>query len=247
MNCKSAELYMNALLDNELPVKDSLEIIAHIESCQSCKEKWELNEETRAKLKHFVSSIKASPDFRKKILSSFGNESNNKVFYLKPLLLAASIAFLIGLGLFSNSPLSKSPTLDTLHNNTNIQLVTNDIDQVSSHINIPLNSEKLSAFKEAKFNLEGAAKLKESFNRDIGLVAFKNDEGQKISLCFLPDNYNISMCHEIEMNGVVFHCGKGENCQFAYWKQDGKTIALVSNNFTAEEMIYLAVPYIKEA
>lgn len=244
MNCKNTELYMNALLDNELPVKDSLEVISHIDSCKLCKEKWELNEETRSKLKHYISSIKASPEFKKRILLKV--TSNTTVKYIKPILLAASVAFLLGIGLVINPYFEKGPSLDTLHNNPKIQLISTDINQISKHLGILLNDSQLSAFKEAKFNIEGVTKLQKPFNKDISLISFKNSTGGKISLCFLPDNYNISMCHEIEMNGVTFHCGQSKDCQFAYWKQNNKTIALISKNFIAEEMIYLAVPMIKE-
>ena len=245
MNCEKTELYMNTLLDNELPVKDSLEVISHMENCKLCKEKWELNEETRSRLKHYISLIKASPKFRQRISSKI--TSNPRVRYIKSILLAASITFLLGLGLFIESPFEKAISLDTLYNNSKIQLASTDISKLSQHIGVPLNDSQLSAFKEAQFNIEGATKLQKPFKKDISLISFKNSAGEKVSLCFLPDNYKISMCHEIEMNGVTFHCGQSKDCQFAYWKQDGKTIALVSKDFVAEEMIYLAVPMIKQA
>ena len=68
MNCKNTELYMDALLDNELSVKDNLEVLSHIENCGICKEKWDLNEETRTGLKMFVGSIKAPKSLQEEIL-----------------------------------------------------------------------------------------------------------------------------------------------------------------------------------
>ena len=68
MDCKNTELYIDAILDNELSVKDNLEVLSHIRSCSDCKEKWDLNEETRAELKIFVGSIKASKNLQKEIV-----------------------------------------------------------------------------------------------------------------------------------------------------------------------------------
>ncbi len=240
MNCKNAELYMDALLDDELPVQDSIEIVEHIDNCAGCKTKWELSEEIRAKFKHFIKSIKAEDGLRKKIASSL-NEDKQSVYYFKPLMLAASIAFLIGLGIFSK-PLMHSPTLPELHTKANIKFVSDNIENISGHLGIKLKKENLIAFENANFKPGTTTKIQRLFNNDIDLIAFKNDKGQKISLCFLPENYKIPECHEVNQNGVTFHCGNGEKCQFAYWKQDGKTIGLVSDSFTSEELINFAIP-----
>ena len=245
MNCRNAELYMDALLDNELQVKDSIEVVDHLENCKACKAKWELNEETRSKLKHFVNSIKASDEFRKTISSKLENKGK-LVYPFKSSALAASMIFLIGLGIFYNYNIVKIPNLVELHNKTNFQLVSNDIGILSEHVGISLKKSHLSSFEEAMFKPHAAAIIAKSFNKKIGLIALKNDRGEKVSLCFLPENYYLPKCHKIEINGITFKCGKGQNCEFAYWKQNGKTIALVSDALTSEEMIDLATPLLKE-
>ena len=242
MNCKTAELYMNALIDNELPVKDGLEILDHIENCPNCKSKWELSEETKSKLKHFVGSIKASTKLRKKIASKI---NGNKVSRLKPMLIAASIAFLIGLGLFNSSPFAKVPPLSSLHSSISLEIKSNNIDQVSKYIGANLK-DSLSGFIKEDFEVEGALKLNKLFNK-VSLVSLKNNLDQKISICFLPKNYKLSMCHTVELNGLTFQCGESKNCHFAYWKQNGETIAVVSDSFTPEEIIKLALPLTKSS
>ena len=242
MNCNSAELYMNALLDDELPVKDSLEVVDHIESCKSCKTKWELNEETRSKLKHFIGSIKATDNFRKMISNRImGNAKKISIVYLKPALIAASIAFLIGLGIL-NPYLAKMPTLHELHGKTNLQLTTSDIVLISEKFNLNLKQAQLQNLELASYKPQGATKIKKMFNRDVSIVSFKNNKGEKISLCILPENYKVSMCHQLEKNGVLFFCGYQQDCHYAYWKKGGKTVAFVSNSLSPEEMIDLALP-----
>lgn len=245
MNCNTTELYMNTLLDNKLSVKDSLEVVEHIESCSSCKSKWELNEESRSKFKHFINLIKASPEFRKRISKSIykiKTKKEEKVVYVKPILIAASIAFLLGLGLMLNPSFTKMPTLGELHNKTSIQLATNDIKLISNHINVKLQNKHLSYLELVDFKIEGAAKIKKPFIKNIGVISLKNNNGQKVSICFLPKNYQVPMCKKVELNGIIFNCGESQNCHFAYWRDKENTIALVSDSFTPEEIIYFALP-----
>ena len=46
MNCKNVENYMNSLSSNDFQESDNTEILNHIESCDECTAKWELNEES---------------------------------------------------------------------------------------------------------------------------------------------------------------------------------------------------------
>lgn len=244
MNCKSAELYMTALLDNELSVKDSIEIIEHLDSCKSCKSKWELNEETRSRLKHFFSLFKASANLRARVLNQAG--SGKKNLYQKPIFKAASIAFLIGLGIlisngifFSNMILTGSPSLVELQNKKTIGIAFLDSASISK--------KQLSAFKEANFKLTESKKM---FNipkrQSLTLLSLENTNKEKVSIFFLPANYKLPECHVVEKNGYTFHCGKEGNYNFAYWYQQGKTIALVSKNLSSEDMIDLALPIANE-
>ena len=242
MNCKSAELYMNALLDNELSVKDSMEILDHIENCKDCKSKWELNEETRSRLKHFFSFIKASDSLKNKVSKELN--LNKRTLYQKPLLIAASIAFLLGFGMsFSQGIVFKSPTLAELQNSNKFQIASNDINTLSNHINYSLNKKQFIKFEEANFKFLGATKLINIVEKKrVTLIALKNNLGDKVSLCFLPEGYKLPECHNVEKNGMTFHCGKDKNCNFAYWYLNGTTVALLSKTLTPEEMIDLALP-----
>ncbi|MBI3308051.1 MAG: hypothetical protein HYZ79_01600 [Candidatus Melainabacteria bacterium] len=241
MNCEKAELYMTTMIDNELPVKDSLEIIEHMELCIECKTKWELSEETRSKLKHYTGLITASKDLKKKILNNLGSKEK-KVVNLKPALLAASTTFLLGVGMFFGSNLFTQPTLAELHHDIKIQLVSSDVKKLSKHINIPLYEDKLVQFERIFYKPKGASKINRLFFEGISLVSFSNDEGNTISLCFLPRDYKIDNCHELQVGGKIFYCGKTGNCNFTYWKQNGEIVALVSEEFISEEMINFALP-----
>lgn len=243
MNCKKADIYIDALLDNELELKDSIEVVEHLENCSDCKSKWELNEETRSKLKHFIGSIKASNVLKNKIKNKLNNNSPSLVRF-KPNLIAASIIFLLGLGLFFNETFSSVPPLDELHNNQEIQKVSYNIDEVSNHTGIKLNKSFFSGFKE--YSLEGSSKIKKSLTKEATIVYLNNIKGDKISICFLPENYEMPECHSMQKNGVLFHCGNKGNCNYAYWKQNKKTIAVVANTLTSDEIIEMSVPLTEE-
>ncbi len=247
MNCKTAEIYINALFDDELSVKDSLGIIEHIENCGVCKTRWQLNEEARSKLKHFIGYISASENLRSKIYKSFSNKNKQRQpFYVKPILVTASVIFLLGLSLFFNNTYLAIPNLHTLHTTSTIQLISSDIEFLSRHLGINLKKEYFIAFEGAMLKPHGAIKLSRPFNRNIGLIALKNDKGQKVSLCFLPKDYHIVKSDKTEINGTVFHHGTKQNYNFAYWKQNERTIALISDSLTYMEMIDLAMPLVNK-
>ena len=66
------------------------------------------------------------------------------------------------------------------------------------------------------------------------------------SNCFFPKDYHIVDSNKTEIDGITFHHGKKQNYNFAYWKQNEKTIALVSDSLTDMEMIDLAIPLVNE-
>lgn len=244
MNCKNIEIYLDALMDNELSVEKSLEIIDHIDSCKDCKAKWELSEGIKSKLVHYTNSLKPPRELKATIYKRYG--VNRAPHYLKQTLLAASVIFLLGLGLLTSFYPAKQPTLMELHGKTKLQLITNDIGIVSDKFKINLNKQKLSKFENAGFQVKGGAQIVKPFNKDINLVALKNDKGQKVSICFLPGNYEMDGCHKMEMNGMTFFCGNNKDCHFAYWRQGSGTIALVGDGITSHDMVQLAMPIIQE-
>ncbi len=244
MNCKNIEIYLDALMDNELSVEKSLEIIDHIDSCKDCKTKWELSEGIKSKLIHYTNSQRPPSELTSLIYKKY--EVNRTPRYLKQTLLAASIAFLIGLGLFAGSLYMRVPALSELHEKTKLQLVTNDVGVLSDKFQLNLNKQKLVKFENASFHVQGATQIAKPFNKKLSLIALKNDKGQKVSICFLPGNYEVPGCHKMEMNGLTVFCGGKKNCHYAYWRQGGQTIALVGDGITSEEMIQLAMPIIQE-
>lgn len=245
MDCKKTELYVNSLLDNELEEKDNINLIEHLESCIECKTKWELNEETKSKLKNFIGSIKTSDTFKKQIRNKLIYNEPKRIQF-KPNLIAASIIFLLGLGLFFNETFSSVPPLDELHNNIEIKKGTYNIYELSNETGVKLNDSFFSSFKEKDYSIEGISKVKKSFTKEANIVYLRNNKGEKISICFLPKNYEMPECHSYNKNGITFHCGNKGNCNYVYWKQNKKTIAVVANTFTSDEIIEMTGPLTKE-
>jgi hypothetical protein len=244
MNCKNIEIYLDALMDNELSVEKSLEIIDHVDSCKDCKTKWELSEGIKSKLVHYTNSLKVPSSLKTSIYKKYG--INKTPLYVKQSLIAAGVAFLLGLGLFTGSSYMKIPALNELHEKTKLQLVTSNINQISRLTEVQIKSQKFVNFEKANFKIEGATRVIKPFNKSISIISLKNNKGQKIFLCFLPENYSMPGCHEMKMNGFTIYCGKGKDCHFAYWKQKDKTIAVVGDSMTSEEMVQLAMPIIQE-
>lgn len=243
MDCKKTELYINSLLDNELEEKDNIDLIEHLKICSECKSKWDLNEEVKSKLKYFIGSIKASDSLKKSIRSKLIH-NETKLIKFKPNLIAASIVFLLGLGLFFNETFSNVPPLDELHNN--IKITKGSYNEISNQTGIKLNDSFFSSFKEQQYSIEGIGKVKKSFTKEANIVYLRNNKGEKISICFLPENYEMPECHSMNKNGIIFHCGNKGNCNYAYWKQNKRTIAVVANSFTSDEIIEMAEPLTKE-
>ena len=243
MKCATAELYMSAMLDNELSLKDGIEAIEHIENCSTCKIKWDLNEETRAKLQYYIGFVDISDNLKHKINKTL--RLPKQQYYFKPMIIAACTVLILGFGLFVNDAFVQIPHLHRIHNNINFQLISNDIELLSNHIGVNLKKQHLSGFELAMFTPHGAVKFKRPFNKNYGLIALKNNKGQRISLCFLPKDYKSAIqSNKNEINGVTIHHGKDKNQNFAYWQQNDKTIALVSDSLTPMEMISLAGPLI---
>lgn len=245
MDCKKAELYIDSLLINELDEKDNIDLIEHLETCHNCKTKWELNEDIKLNFKHFISSIKTPDSLKKNIRNKIINQEQ-KFIKLKPSLIAASIIFLLGLGLFFNETFSSVPPLDELHNNIKIKKGSYSTYEISNKTGIKINNSFLSNLKEKEYFVEGIGKVKKSFTKEANIVYLRNNKGERVSICFLPENYEMPKCHSINKNGTLFHCGNKGNCHYAYWKQHKKTIAVVANSFSSDEIIEMSVPLTEE-
>ena len=243
MNCKTAELYMDALFDNELPVKDSLEIVDHIERCKDCTTNWELGLETKSKLKHYVDCIELPRNLLNKIEQTIN--TNEKGFYQKPFLLVASVILLVFI-LFTATDLSELFPFYDLHkiyNTKSSEIISNDLNQISKHTGIDLKHSHLVAFNQAAFKLHGATNVP---HKNIKFITLKNNKGQKVSICFLPKNFHISNHGTDSVNGVVFNYGKSKNYNVTYWKKNEKTIALISDSLSHIEMMDLALPLVAD-
>lgn len=241
MSCKTIEIYISALADNELSVDKSLEIINHVDSCDLCKAKWDLNEEIKSKLKHLSNSYDPPKELVNKIYKEYGITSTSK--RIQKYLIAACLVGFIGLGLI-NSSYFKKTTVSELHYNTKLQVANNDLDLVSNNIKLNINDKNLSNFKKNNFQVVGSSFIPKAFSKDLRLVSFKNDSGQKISLCMFPENFNMPTCHKMDINGTTFYCGHEGNCNFTYWKENGKIIAILSETLSDMEMIDLVMPMV---
>lgn len=244
MDCKNAELYMDALLDDELSVKDNLKVLSHIEACNSCRKKWDLNAETRTELKMYIGSIKAPKHLMKEVINKINVKK--KSFYLRPAFVSACMAFVLSFGIFFNYTCLQFPQLHELHNIVDYQLISNDIELLSKHIGISLSKEHLIAFEEGMFSPHGAVNINRPFNKDIKMITLKNDKGHKISLCFLPKEYKVSGLDKKVIKGITVHHGRKNDFHFAYWENKAMGIALVSQDISSSEMIDFATPLINE-
>ena len=244
MNCKKVELYMNALFDNELPTKDSLEIVDHIENCQECQTSWDLNRETKVKFVHFVDSIDVPKDIVAGINQRIYPQKN--IFLFKPAFIMAAIpAILAAVFVFvlNTGEFSTQSEVHKIHSNSSHQLISNDINQISKYLGINLKNSHFIAFDMAAFKIHGATHVP---LRNINVVAFKNDKGHKVSLCFLPKDFKILNHSLNSVNGLSYKTGKHKESNIAYFNHNERTIALISNDLTHEEMINLALPLIEE-
>lgn len=168
----------------------------------------ELDNDTKSLLKDAICSVKASPELKKRIANKIELESGvsetpekGKVvlFYKKPVLMAACIAVLIGLGMLLPTPFTKLPTLAQLHNE-HIQIQSNNLSEISDYLGIKLNETDLLGFTKEGYKLVGASK-KNVKGQQFSFIVL-NKEDKRVSVCFLPESYQLSGCHKVEVIGV---------------------------------------------
>lgn len=161
-----------------------------------------LDKESKDFLKSYFSYIKPPKKLKQNIFEKL-NLYTPSVTYLKPMAIAASIVFIVGLGMFVPLPFSKLPSLAQIHSNEKVLLKIDDINVISEIYNFNISEEQITQFRTAGFNIVGATK-KSIKGNDITNVVFKNNKGEKITVCILPETYTVDMSHiyEREIIGI---------------------------------------------
>jgi hypothetical protein len=88
-----------------------------------------------------------------------------------------------------------------MHHTEKLQLNTDNIAEISELLNANISEKHLIALKRAGFTPVGAIR-KKAGSKECGLIVFKNDMGEKISICFLPKEYALEGCHKINVIGI---------------------------------------------
>ena len=98
--CKRVRSYLDSYLSNELLAETNLEVLKHLESCESCTRALEDRARIKSQLKRAVMNVEAPETLRKRIRSEIRRTHS---FNFKPswmLTAAAVIVFAIMLGIF---------------------------------------------------------------------------------------------------------------------------------------------------
>lgn len=244
MHCKQIENYLRPLHEGYLSSSLAAEVYEHAENCQNCKRKLELKPKIKSALIEHYMQINPSLKLKDKIRKLTAKQSI--VIKFKPAIMAACLILLLGLGIFFEKSLLQLPKIHELHSLSNFHLLSNNIEDLGNHINISINKSHLTHFAEAGFTPHGALKIKKSFNRNIGVIALKNQDGHKVSICFLPKSYNLPYQTSSEVKSTSVKHGNSDSHQFIYWKGNKSTIALISSDLTHDELINLAFNLIGE-
>ncbi len=243
MQCRDINNYIE-LIENTSNEKLLGEIYIHAQKCESCSKKLELEFKIKSKLIAHYNSINPSSKLKNKIKQP----TNRQPFkiQLRPTLIAASLVILLGLGIFTQKTILGLPQIYELHNLTSFHILSTNIDDLTNHLGIVLNKVHLIQFDKAGYIPHGAIKLSKPFKRDIKLIAFKHENGNKISICFLPRSYNLPYHVRTQIKNTNVHHGKSNSDNFIFWQGDKNTIVLVGDNMSHEKLIDLAYNLIGE-
>ena len=248
MDCKKTSEYLRLLtlsIDSNLEVNDNvcLELKNHIESCTKCSGKWMLGSSLINKLEKHYDAIKPSDFLKKKIQKSIKNETS-KLYRMKTISIAVSFVLVLGSSIFINQELLRLPYAHEIHNVSNYHLSSNNIENLIQHIEVPLSKNHFANFEKASFIPDGSIKIHKPLNKRMSTIALKNNKGQKLTLCFYPENYKIAHKDIVDVDGIKVYQGSTNNHNFAYWATKGMTIVLISDSLLPHEIIDLATPMI---
>ncbi len=249
MDCKTVEKTISSLLLSR-PLIDlisdsfSVELYEHIESCNSCNRKHALNKRLLMKMNSHYKNIKASVKLKNKIWSEIKKETSKVYLWVKPTALVACAVLIIGIGIFAQKTFLELPTIYEAHHIVNYHLFSTDIEELIEHTGLDLKKQHFSNFEKAAFIPHGASKIQKPLNKTLGTIALKNDKGQKLTLCFYPENHKFSHRGVTNVDGTKVYHGNTGSQNFAYWFTDEMTIVLISDNLLPQEMIDLATPLI---
>ncbi len=238
MNCSDTENYIYYKRIESLSEEKLAELYEHAEDCEKCNRKLALEPNIKSKLNEFYNSIFPSDEFKNRIKHSLYKQQTKLKF--KTALIAASFIFLLGLGLVFQRTILSLPNIQELHSLSDFHIISNNIDDLSNHLDINFNKINLTHFNEAGYIPHGAIKVSKLFKKDIKLIALKNEKGNKVSLCFLPRSYHLPYHSMTEIKGIHVHHGKSNSYPFIFWQGNNNTIVLVSDNMSHEELINLA-------
>ncbi|GEM_PF-2538183 len=250
MDCKTANEHLKSLTFNvhfnpEVEENFYPELNEHIEQCTNCSSKWLLDKKIIGKLEKYYDEITASDSLKKKIQKSVGCETS-KLYWIRTTAIAVSFVLVLGLGLIADRKLLRLPHAYEIHNVSNYNLLSNDIEDLLQYIKSPLSKNQFSKFEKAAFIPHGSLKINKLINKKISTIALKNDKGQKLTLCFYPGNYKLVHKDSVQVNGIKVYHGSTNNYNFAYWPTNGMTIVLISDSLLSDEMIDLATPLITD-
>lgn len=248
MDCKAANEHLKSLTFNvnsnsEVEENFYLELNGHIEKCASCSNKWLLNKKIIGNLEKHYDAIVSSDLLKKKIQKSIGYETS-KLYGIRATAIAVSFVLVLGLGIIVDKEFLRLPHAYEIHNVSNYNLLSNNIEDLLQYIEVPFNKHQFSKFEKAAFVPHGSSKINKLMNKKVSTIALKNDKGQKLTLCFYPGNYKLAHNDVAQVNGIKVYHGSTNNYNFAYWPTKGMTVVLISDSLLSSEMIDLAVPLI---
>lgn len=165
---------------------------------------------------------------------------------LKPTLIAASLVFLLGFGMFiSGKNTFGLSGLSALHNLNNFSITSNNINDLANHVGININPSHLTNFNNQGYIPHGAIKTSNHYKGDIKLVALKNNTGKKVSICYLPRSYNLPYHEKTQIKNVDIHHGEFNSQHFIFWQGNKNTIVFISpGDLPHDELINLAYNFI---
>ncbi len=248
MDCKTVNEYLKSLTFNvkfnsEVEENFYLELNEHIEQCTNCSSKWLLNKKIIGKLEKHYDVIMPSDLLKKKIQKSIGYETF-KLYGIKTIAITASFVLLIGVGILTDREFVRLPHAYKIHNVSNYNLLSNNIEDLLQYIEAPLSKHQFTKFEKATFIPHGSLKINKLINKRVSTIALKNDKGQKLTLCFYPGDYKLAHKDIVQINGINVYHGSTNSYNFAYWPSKGMTVVVISDSLLPSEMIDLATPLI---
>jgi len=127
MNCEDVKKYIYPLLDNELDTETNLEVLSHLNMCDSCQERLEAEKAFQNKLSDTLSSRSAPDETRQMIQDRLAEARANRSLFRRlqsgvdrvlpaaaALLLCLAAGMVVYTGIYVKSPSSSLDLLNTM-------------------------------------------------------------------------------------------------------------------------------------